>query len=623
MQPSKHVGPHALGLVPDSEQTRLLAQFGIVFLLFTVGLNFSLPQIIAMRHHVFGLGTAQVVLTTAVVALVAWLSGLPFAAAFVVGAVFAQSSTTIISKQLNDQGEDQTRHGRLAVAMSVFQDVTAVPFVVIIPVLALGTAGAIALPLGMAALKAIGAFIVIFVLGRWVLKPLFHEVAARQSSELFTLTVLLVTLAAAAATEYLGLSMALGAFLAGMMLGDTEFRHQVESSIRPFRDVLLGLFFVTIGMLIDLSILPEIWFWALAGAVVLLVSKVILVTIIAVVANIDPRTALRTGIVMAVGGEFGFALLAIALGATVISPELAQVALYSVLFSMVVAPLLISNNGWLAGRAFSLPIASAEGAPRPGESLSQLSDHVIIGGYGRVGQNVGRAFEEEKVPYVAVDLDGARVRESHAAGLPVYYADSSEHSVIEALGVRKARLLVIAHDDVTAARRLLVYVRSIRPDLPIMVRTRDETHVDELLEMGATEVVPETIEASIMIASQALLLVGVPMNRVIRRMRTLQSNRYQLMREMFPTEHPIVGAADEMTVKERLHTVVLPDGAHAVGKRLGDLELECREVQSLIRDNVRQPHPGPDTVLQAGDGIVLFGGSKGLKKCEKRLISGV
>ncbi len=616
------VGPHAFGLVTDSEQTRILAEFGIVFLLFSIGLNFSLPQIMAMRSMVFGLGTAQVVLTTGGVMLVAWLTGVPLAAAFVIGAVFAQSSTTIISKQLSEQGEEQTRHGRLGIAMSVFQDVTAVPFIVIIPALAYGASGSLAVPLGIALLKAALAFVLIFLIGRWLLRPLFHEVASRQSSELFTLTVLLVTLAAAAITQSFGLSLALGAFLAGMMLGDTEFRHQVEASVRPFRDVLLGLFFITIGMLVDLAALPDIWHWTLAGAAVLLVVKGVLVTVLVRSTDVDSRTAVRTGVLLAVGGEFGFAVLALALSAQVISPELAQIALYSVLFSMIAGPFLIRNNGWIAGRAFALPISQSDGAPKPGSELVESHGHVIVCGYGRVGQNVARMLEEEHIPYIALDLDVGRVREAHAAGLPVYYADTSDHHVVEAVGLAHARLLVIAHDDPKAAKKLLSFARGSNATLPIMVRTRDETRVDELLALGATEVVPETIEASIMIASQALLLLGTPVNRVFRRVRELQANRYQLMREMFPTETTLAASVSDLTVRERLHTVALPDGAYAIGRTIGELALDCREVQALLRDNERHAHPGQDTLLQAGDTLVIFGPQKGLHHCERQLLTG-
>lgn len=332
------LGSYTPGPVIEAQPIHMLAEFGIVFLLFTIGLNFSLPQIQALRGMVLGLGTAQVLLTTLAVGAVVWLMGLPVAAAFVVGAVFAQSSTTIISKTLIEQGEEHSRHGRLGTGMSVFQDVTAVPFLIVIP--ALGAAavgmGALATSLGLALAKAALAFVLVFVVGRQLLRPLFHLIAAQRSAEVFTLTVLFVSLVAAWVTQSLGMSTAFGAFLAGMVLGETEFRHQVESTIRPFRDVLLGLFFVGIGMLFDLSVFPQIWHWALAGALLLMVFKAFIVAQIARFSGVESLTAWRTGWLLAVGGEFGFALLTIALGMQAIDQETGQIALSSVLLSMIV-----------------------------------------------------------------------------------------------------------------------------------------------------------------------------------------------------------------------------------------------------------------------------------------------
>lgn len=617
------VGPHAFGLVPDATHNRVLAEFGIVFLLFTIGLNFTLPQIMALRHLVFGLGTAQVALTTLVVSLLVWLVfGLPGGAAFVVGAVFAQSSTTIISKQLLEQGEEQSRHGRLGMAMSVFQDVTAVPFLVVIPVLGVAATGSIALPLGLALIKAVLAFAIVYFAGRWLLRPLFHEIAARRSPELFTLTVLLVTLAAAAITDSLGLSMALGAFLAGMMLGDTEFRHQIESTIRPFRDVLLGLFFVTIGMLLDMRTLPEIWHWAVLGAVGLLSIKSVLVAIIVRMAGIDRPTAVRTGMVLAVGGEFGFALLAIALGNQVISPTHAQIVLTAVLFSMVVAPFLIRFNGALAQRLVKRPVPSTAGVPGVEEAPKAQRDHVILCGYGRIGQNVGRFLEQERLPYVALDLDPARVRDAHAAGMPVYYGDSSERDILEAVGVADARLLVIAHDDLGAARKVLHNLHAMGANLKVMVRTRDELPVEELLALGATEVVPETLEASIMIAAHVLLLANVPSGRVFRRVREAHADRYQLLRELYRTTDPVTGVTDEEDQeKERLHSIVLTEDSRAVGQPIDQLNLHGCRLRALVRDGIRDTDPTTDTVLRNNDTLVLFGTPEQLTRCEARLTS--
>ena len=617
------IGPHALGLVASAESIRLVAEFGIVFLLFTIGLNFSLPQIYALRHTVFGLGTGQVVLTTIGVGLLAWLIGLAPAAAFAVGAVFAQSSTTIIAKQLAEQDELGTRHGRLALAMSVFQDVTAVPFVVVIPVLGVAATVAgsqLAGALAIALVKALASFAVVYVAGRWLLRPLFHEIAARRSPELFTLSVLLVSLAAAAATDQLGLSLAFGAFLAGMMLGETEFRHQIESTIRPFRDVLLGLFFVSIGMLVDPRVLPGIWHWALAAAAVMLVVKAILVTALVRASGLDRPTAAKTGITLAVGGEFGFALLALAIGANVVDTAAGQVTLTAVLASMIAGPLLIRHSHALATLVGAHRLQERIDAPPPNvPQTAALHDHVIVCGYGRIGQNVGHFLEQESIPHVALDLDPARVREAHTAGEPVYYGDSAERDMLEAVGLAGARLVVVSHDDVGAALKTLHAVRDLRPELPVMVRTRDETRVDELMRAGATEVVPETLEAGMMIVTHALLLLDVPLARVLRRVRDVRVDRYRLMREFFRGGDTL---AEDRTDADRLHSVTLRSGAAAVGQTLSELELEQDHVlvTALVRAGKRALAPPPDMPLQADDVVVLFGSPDDLQRVEARLL---
>ena len=616
------LGPHAAGLITNAETIRLVAEFGIVFLLFTIGLNFSLPQIYALRHLVFGLGTGQVLLTTLVVGLIAWGIGLPPAAAFVVGAVFAQSSTTIIGKQLAEQGEADSRHGRLALAMSVFQDVTAVPFVVVIPVLAAAAGSqSLAPPLAQALAMALLAFAAVFAAGRWLLRPLFHEIAARRSPELFTLTVLLVSLAAAFATDSLGLSLAFGAFLAGMMLGETEFRHQIESSIRPFRDVLLGLFFVTIGMLVDPALLPRIWHWSLAGAAVLLTSKMLLVALIVRLAGVEVVAARRTAIVLAVGGEFGFALLALAIGAGAIAEEPAQIALTAVLFSMIAGPLLIRFNHALARPLAGRGAAAPAAAPSPLPPAAGLRGHVIVCGYGRIGQNVGHFLEEQGVPFIALDLDPVRVRDARTGGEPVYYGDAAERDMLEAIGVRDARLVVVSHDDAGAALKVLHHVRALQPDLPVMVRTRDESRVDELRRAGATEVVPETLEAGMMIVSHALLLLGVPLRQVVRRIRDVRIDRYHLLREFFRGSDEFAGHADEAEA-DRLHSVALDDKAAAVGQTLAEVDL-ARErvlVTALLRAGKRALAPAAATRLNAGDVLVLFGAPEDLQRATARLL---
>jgi monovalent cation:H+ antiporter-2, CPA2 family len=507
------LGPHTVGPNLHAPELDGLAEFGVVFLLFMIGLNFSLPQIHALRHQVLGLGTGQVVLTTALVALILWAAGLPGAAAFVVGAVFAQSSTTIIASQLREQGEENSRHGRFGVAISVFQDVTAVPFLVIIPVL--GTAAgleALGVALGWALGKAALAFALVFFVGRWALAPLFQLVAARHSTELFTLAVLLVALLAAWTTHSLGLSLAFGGFLAGMMLGETVFRHQVESSIRPFRDVLLGLFFVGIGMRFDPAALPPIWNWVLLGGLLILVSKILVVTAMLRATGTDARVALRTGLLLAVGGEFGFALVLVALNAGVIGAELGQIGIASVLLAMVGGAFLIRFNAAIAG----LLTAAAQKTPQewPAELSASLEPQAVIGGYGRVGHTIAVLLHSCGVPCIAFDTDPKRVAQGRADGFAVFYGDISDAALLATIHIERAALAVITVDRPSTALDAVSALARIAPQVPVIARARDLESSSRLIGAGATYALPDAIESSLRLGATALGMLRVPAEEI-------------------------------------------------------------------------------------------------------------
>lgn len=503
------LGPHTAGPTVYVPEFKALAEFGVVFLLFTIGLNFSLPQLHALRHQVFGLGTGQVVLTTVAVGIVVWLAGLPVAAAFVIGAVFAQSSTTIIGSLLSEQGEENSRHGRLGLALSVFQDVTAVPFLVIIPVLGVSVgAAALGGALGWAMVKAVIAFALVFFVGRWLLRPLFHLVSERRSTEVFTLAVLLVALLAAWTTNSFGLSLAFGAFLAGMMLGETEFRHQMESSIRPFRDVLLGIFFIGIGMRFDPAAIPPIWHWTLLGALLIVASKTLIVAAMMRKGGADALQSWRTGLLLSVGGEFGLALIAIALDSRVIDEVLGQIAITSVLLSMIVGAALIRFNRaiatWIVGERRDELQPLPEGMPDAGEV------QVVIGGYGRVGHTIAVLLKTSGIPFVAVDHDAKRVARGRADGHPVLYGDISDPELLATIRVEKASLVVITIDQAEMALRTVSYLRKICPQVPVIARARDLEATSHLLDAGATHAYPEAIEASLRLGATALQILRVP-----------------------------------------------------------------------------------------------------------------
>ena len=520
------LGPHTVGPTVYVPEFETLAEFGVVFLLFTIGLSFSLPQLHALRHQVLGLGTGQVALTMLSVGTALWLAGLAAPAAFVIGAVFAQSSTTIIGSLLTEQGEENSHHGRLGLAMSVFQDVTAVPLLVIIPVLGLSVAAdVLAGALGWALAKAVLAFALVFFAGRWLLRPLFHLVAARRSAELFTLAVLLVALLAAWTTSSLGLSLAFGGFLAGMMLGETEFRHQVESTIRPFRDVLLGLFFIGIGMRFDPLAIPPIWQWALLGALLILTSKILIVAALVRRTGLDAQVAWRTGLLLAVGGEFGFALIVIALDAQAIDAPLGQIAMTSVLLSMVVGALLIRFNRviatWLAGSA------RGDASGLPDAPLAIPEQPVVIGGYGRVGHTIAVLLKTSGVPFMAFDTDPKRVAQGRSDGHAVLYGDIGDPELLAAIQVKRASLVVITVDQATTALRAVAFLRDTCPHVPVIARARDLETSSRLIDAGATHAYPEAIEASLRLGATALRMLRVPVDDVDLMLQEVRDWDYQ------------------------------------------------------------------------------------------------
>lgn len=506
------LGPYTMGPVLAMPELQTLAEFGVVFLLFTIGLNFSIPEIYALRKQILGLGTGQVALTTLVAGAVVWLVGLPVAAAFVFGAVFAQSSTTIISSLLTEQNEENSQHGRLGLAMSVFQDVTAVPFLVVIPVLGMSVAAdVLTATLAWAIAKAVFAFVLMFFVGRWLLGPLFHLVSRRKSLEMFTLTILLVALCAAWTTYSLGLSLAFGGFLAGMMLGETEFRHQVESSVSPFRDVLLGLFFIGIGMRFDPAAILPIWHWALLGALLILVSKTIIVALMVHRVTADKRVAWRTGLMLSVGGEFGLALIAIALDSSVLDIGLGQIAITSVLLAMVAGAVLIRFNGPIVKRLVKKTDAEIHSAD---ELQDTPKRQVVVGGYGRVGHTIAVLLHSSGIPFVAFDTDPLRVAQGRKDGHHVFFGDITDPGLLATIHIERASLLVITVDRTDAALKALSYMRRACPQVPVIVRARDLESSATLLNAGAVHAYPETIEASLRLGASALEMLKVPVGEI-------------------------------------------------------------------------------------------------------------
>jgi monovalent cation:H+ antiporter-2, CPA2 family len=618
------LGPYAFNLAGDGIAP-VLADLGVVFLVFTLGLEFSLPRMVAMRREVISVGGGQVIVTTAAFATVLWALQVQPLVAIIIGGALAMSSTAIVIRQLGEQAELNRTHSRIAVGILLFQDLAFVPLLALESALSGGTDDLKPWVIAGAVLRAAVALALVLTFFRWIVRPLFNEIGRARSTDLFTLAALLVSLGAAWATHAVGLSMALGAFLAGMLLAETEYRHQIEVVIRPFRDVLLGLFFITIGALLDLQLLFRQLWLVLLLVVVLGIVKAAIVTVVARRAAGGARKALRAGIVVAQGGEFGFALLTLMLNHQLAAASVIQPLLAATVVSMVLSSLLIRHNvriaDYIVRRKTTEP--SVDQRELAATRAVGKREHVIVCGFGRVGQNLARVLERQGFEYIALDMDPRRVQAARQAGDPVIYGDGSQSEILEAVGLEHCKVLVLTFADPDVSLHILKAVRELRPDLPVLVRTQDDNKLDALQQAGATEVVPETLEASLMLVSHLLLLLGVPVSRVVKTVGDIRNNRYAMLRNIFRRNDARPLDATH-ALREELHTVVLPPGAFAVGKAIADLELGQAEVAvtAIRRDGIVGRQPEPSTVLREGDVVVLYGTPEALEHGEALLLMG-
>lgn len=617
------IGPHSIGLVTESEGTEYLAEFGVVFLMFSIGLEFSLAKFMTMRRLVFGLGGAQVVLTILALVVLCWVVKVNWRDGIVLGGVMAMSSTAIVSKLLSERLELNTEHGRQVLSVLLFQDLAVVPLLVLIPALHAGSAGALFGNMGIALIKAAAILTLLLFFGQKFMREWFHIVARQKSSELFVLNVLFITLSLAYITQLAGLSMALGAFVAGMLISETEYRYQVENDIQPFRDILLGLFFVTVGMMLNFKVVVTHFGWVVLAVFGFTVGKTVLIAGVSKLFGTETNTALRTGMNLAQAGEFGFVLLSLAADSGVLSQRILQPVLAASVISMVLAPFIIARSERIA-RHFR----GAEWMERSMRIMSiaaqstDVDQHVLICGYGRSGQNLARLLARENISFIAIDNDPRRVREASAAGQSVVFGDATRHEVLVAAGLLRAKVLVVSVADTRLALGVLEQVREARPEMPVIVRTFDDTDIDKLREAGASEVVAEIMEGSLMLASHALMLLGVPLNRVLKRIRTSREQRYGLFRGFFR------GATDttdmlEESAQPRLHTIVIEPGTAAIGQTLAQIDLDGQgvELQSMRRHNHDLAFTQETTIKEA-DVLVLLGTEQSLAAAEMWLLQG-
>ena len=628
------IAPQTLGLAwgQDSGDIKHLAEYGVVFLMFVIGLEFNLNKLRAMRRLVFGLGLCQVLLTMALgsaglLVLAAmlpagWgLDSVNWQGALALGGAMAMSSTAIVMKMVADRMELDSEHGRRVVGVLLFQDLAVVPLLVLIP--ALGSRPEqMALALLTAALKAVLLIALLLAGGRWLIRRWLTVVARWRSDELFMLNVLLFTLGLSWLTEHAGLSLALGAFIAGMLISETEFRHQVASDIKPFHDILLGLFFITIGMLLDPLQVWAHWPLVLFLLAVPVLLKLALVGLLARLFGAAPGVALRTGLYLAQAGEFGFVLLTLAQHHALLASELFNPVLAAMVLSMLATPFIIMSSNALVSRLAGSDwlLQSLHMTQLASETIG-LSEHVIICGYGRAGQATARMLHQEGIKTMALDTNPDLVRQAAAAGERVAYGDAARLQSLRAAGMVRARALVITYIDLNSTLKVLTLARQHAPRLPIVVRTQGERDLERLRLAGATEVVPEAVEGALMLAGHALVLMGVPMRRVVRRLQAQRAARYSLLRGgYFKPEDEAQG--DDPTEEARLASVTLPEASPLAGQSIANLPLAALGVSvvRLRRANGAFVAPEPGSRVAAGDMLVLSGSAQALANAEQALL---
>lgn len=616
------VGEHGLALAHEHVDYDHFAELGIVFLLFTLGLEFSLPKLVAMRHLVVAVGSLQVGMSMAIFLAVALILGQSFASSLVIGGVLALSSTAIVIRQLSETGAIKRKSGQISVAVLLFQDVAVVPLLIIIPMFAQDAESSMIFALLFALVKGIFVVSVLLLAGKWLLPRLFNLVAQVRTDELFVLTTLLVTLVASALTQWFGLSMALGAFLAGMMLGESQYKHQLEADIRPYRDILLGLFFVTVGMKLDIGILLSSPFTILLIMVGFMLVKIIVIKLLAVKSGESSKDAWASGIMLAQMGEFGFVLIALASQVDILSSEVASLLLGTGVLSMAITPYMIDKARATALRlSKEKEVDTQELTTLP--SNNTLKNHVIICGFGRVGQTVSRFLKQESIDFVAIDIDPLRTQKAQEAGENVLFGSSRQNEVLNAAQISTAQLVVIAFGEDKQSIEAIQKVKSLSPDVPVLVRTRNDDQLNSLQAAGANQVVPEILEGSLMLVSQVLSLTGVPFSRIMRRIQSERKNHYSHLHGFFQGEHTDM-SPDAMDRIEFANAIILTDDSFAIGKTIASLKLAARRVVivALKRDDIETEAPDESTVLRAQDTLVVRGKPRRVERAERYLQEG-
>ena len=607
------IGPHGLELLNDTRSVEIMAEIGVVLLLFTIGIEFSLSRLMRMKKAVVAGGGSQVVLTIGLSALMSYAATRNLNMSIFFGFLIALSSTAIVLKMLTEKGEIDSPHGRLMVGILIFQDLCDVPLMLLIPSLSGAAIDLIDIALKMG--KA--AFIIVAVLlsARWLVPVLLHHVVRTRSRELFISTIILLCLGIAYLTSKFGLSLALGAFLAGLVISESEYAHQATSDILPFKESFIGLFFVSVGMLMNIGYMGENCLKIAVAVTLIFVLKVITGLSASVLTGASLRSSIHAGFGLAQVGEFSFVLAIAGRAAGLITEDFYQIFLSSSVVTMMMTPFVLRAaspvSAWITSRHLLKKIGNLKRISESEGYPKKRKDHVIIVGFGLNGRNLAKVLKEAEIPYVVLEMNSDTVREMKKRGDPIYYGDGSSKDILHKMGIDRARLLVVAISDAVSTRRTVAIARSENPDLYILVRTRYLIEVDDLKALGADEVIPEEFETSIEIFSRVLHRYNFPGNVILDMVEKIRSDSYTALRNVeLPKRHLFDKC--EWIPEMEIEGYRISEGSHMVEKNIAELQVRKKTGATIIairRGPKVHTNPEPDFTFREGD-IVLFTGDR-------------
>jgi monovalent cation:H+ antiporter-2, CPA2 family len=605
------IGPYGGGLIKDVHFIQILAEIGVILLLFTIGLEFSMTKLFRIKKAVLGGGGTQVLLTIVVSAVLTYIAIENVNKSLFFGFLYALSSTAIVLKLLTERGEIDSPHGHTMVGILIFQDLCIVPLMLLVPVLAGDGVDALDITVKMG--KAAVIIVVVLLSARWIVPALLHQVVRTKSRELFLTTIILLCLGIALLTSRFGLSLALGAFLAGLIISESEYAHQAISDILPFKDSFMGLFFVSIGMLMDTGFVIGNGIRIAQVVTLIVIVKIITGTVSALLIGNALRSSVFTGLGLAQIGEFSFVLAVAGKSSGLISEEFYQIFLSSSVVTMIITPFMLqlapSASEWITTKPLlknlsrKMKTSEGEGSPR------RKHDHVIIVGFGLNGRNLAKVLKEAEIPYVVLEMNSDTVRELREKGEPIYYGDGTSQEILHKLSIEKARLLVIAISDPVSTRRIVSIARHTNRQIYIIVRTRYLVEVDDLKSLGADEVIPEEFETSIEIFSRVLHRYSFPRNAILDMVEKIRSNSYTALRSVeVPRRH--LFEKYEWLPEIEIDGYRVGEGSHVDEKTIKELQVRKKTGVTVIavrRGKTVHTNPEPDFRLKAGDFLLYTG----------------